>query len=288
MKITITGATGFIGRHLVHCLSKSDHELLCVGRNIKLLAQLKAQYGVRCICFDIQENCSNLFEFLGKPDVVIHLAWDDLNDYKSLKHLHHHMPSHMKFLENLTESSLKRLLVSGTCFEYGLRSGSLHENDSTNPVTSYGTAKDTLRRYLSFLESRREFTLIWLRYFYMHGDGQSEKSFHSQLERAIENHEPSFNMSLGEQLRDYLPVEVVALLTMKLACDERAIGIYNICSGNPTSIRRLAEQKINEHKSHISLKLGQLPYPDYEPMAFWGDRMKLDLFLRQTNKNEDE
>jgi dTDP-6-deoxy-L-talose 4-dehydrogenase (NAD+) len=281
MHITITGATGFIGRHLVKLLSDSDHDLLCVGRNPKMLSHLKAQYGVQCLCVDIDNDCDTWFECIGTPEVIIHLAWGDLDNYKSLTHLHHHLPRHMNFLEKLVNSGIQKLVVSGTGFEYGLQSGSLQETDFTNPVTPYGVAKDTLQKYLSFLQSKSNFSLIWLRYFYMHGDDQPKRSFLSQLEHAIEQRQPVFNMSFGEQLRDYLPVEDVALLTATLACDERASGIYNVCSGNPISIRRLAEQKIDEHKSDISLKLGHYPYPEYEPMAFWGDRTKLDNFLKK-------
>ena len=284
MKIAITGATGFIGCHLVQALSDSNNKVLCVGRNEEKLSKLQAQYGVSTFSADIEKECDNWFEFLGSPEVVIHLAWGDLNDYKNLKHLHQHLPSHMKFVKQLIGEGLKKIVISGTCFEYGLQSGKLQETDFTNPATPYGTAKDTLRQYLSFLQSQKSFLLVWLRYFYMYGNGQSQKSFHSQLESAIEQNDPVFNMSDGEQLRDYLPVDNVALLTATLACDERATGIYNICSGHPVSIRRLAEEKIAEKKSNIALNLGYYPYPDYESMAFWGDRIKLDNFLESRNK----
>jgi dTDP-6-deoxy-L-talose 4-dehydrogenase (NAD+) len=88
-------------------------------------------------------------------------------------------------------------------------------------------------------------------------------------------------MSGGEQLRDYLPVEEVARQIVRLAMARRDIGIVNICSGKPISVRRLVEQWLCERNWQIELKLGYYPYPDYEPMAFWGDRTRLDANLEK-------
>ncbi|MFM8742985.1 MAG: methyltransferase domain-containing protein, partial [Cytophagales bacterium] len=80
-----------------------------------------------------------------------------------------------------------------------------------------------------------------------------------------------FNMSGGEQLRDYLPVEAVAQQLFELYVSTRT-GTYNICSGNPISVRRLVEERIKDRCASIQPNLGYYPYPDYEPMAFWGVR----------------
>ena len=53
----------------------------------------------------------------------------------------------------------------------------------------------------------------------------------------------------------------------------------NVCSGRPVSVRRLVEGWIRDNGWTIDLNLGHYPYPDYEPMAFWGERRKLDRIL---------
>ena len=90
-----------------------------------------------------------------------------------------------------------------------------------------------------------------------------------------------FNMSGGEQLRDYLHISEIARQIVRLAMSQRDTGVINICSGNPVSVRRLAEQWLRENNWEIELNLGYYPYPDYEPMAFWGDRRLLDANLGQ-------
>ena len=103
----------------------------------------------------------------------------------------------------------------------------------------------------------------------MFGKGQNSNSIISQLDFAIKNNQKVFYMSGGEQLRDYLQVEKVAEKLFKLYKSNKK-GIFNICSGNPISIRNLVESYIEKNNSDIIPKYGYYPYSDHEPMHFWG------------------
>jgi dTDP-6-deoxy-L-talose 4-dehydrogenase (NAD+) len=179
----------------------------------------------------------------------------------------------------MIESGLKNILVAGTCFEYGMRSGPLSEGVETRPTNPYGFAKDSLRRQLEYLKVFVPFNLIWARLFYLYGEGQAENSLFPQLRTAVERRDRAFDMSGGEQLRDYLQISEVAKMIVALVMKQRDVGPINICSGQPISVRKLVEEWIKANGWSISLNLGHYPYPDYEPMAFWGDRRKLDELL---------
>ena len=174
----------------------------------------------------------------------------------------------------MVESGLQTLVVAGTCFEYGMQSGSLSEGLPMLPTTPYGFAKNALRCQLEYLKANRPFQLGWARLFYLYGEGQAESSLLPQLRGAVERGEQLFNMSGGEQLRDYLPVTTAARHLVSLALAEKDIGIVNVCSGIPISVRKLVEGWIKESGWSIKLNLGHYPYPDYEPIAFWGDSQK--------------
>jgi nucleoside-diphosphate-sugar epimerase len=77
-------------------------------------------------------------------------------------------------------------------------------------------------------------------------------------------------------LRDYLPVTEVAARLVTILEHADLPGTINVCSGKPISVRRLVELRIAERQSTIQLNLGHYPYPDYEPMAFWGDSSRYD------------
>ena len=83
--------------------------------------------------------------------MLIHLAWGGLPNYRSLHHVETELPAQYRFLRGLVEAGLQSLVVAGTCFEYGMQSGPLDEEQPTRPETPYGFAKDTLRRELQGL-----------------------------------------------------------------------------------------------------------------------------------------
>jgi dTDP-6-deoxy-L-talose 4-dehydrogenase (NAD+) len=89
-------------------------------------------------------------------------------------------------------------------------------------------------------------------------------------------------MSGGEQLRDYLPVAEVARHLVSLALAEKDIGVVNVCSGIPISVRTLVEGWIEQNGWSIRPNFGYYDYPDYESMAFWGDSQKLTSLIGKT------
>ena len=130
MKILVTGATGFVGRHVVNELLKYDYEIIIAGRNKNLSTNEKINF----IFFDLEklDLSKNYFEYFNTPDLLIHLAWQGLPNYKSLFHFENNLPAHYSFLKNMVVNGLKNLVVTGTCFEYGMKEGCLSEDIITD------------------------------------------------------------------------------------------------------------------------------------------------------------
>ncbi|MFI3120819.1 MAG: NAD(P)-dependent oxidoreductase [Methylococcaceae bacterium] len=275
MNILITGSTGFIGANLVPLLLAHRHTVTALVRNAERAADMPWANQVRFIVWDIGQDIAPVLEKIGAPDAVIHLAWAGLPNYKALFHFEQNLPAHYRFLKALVEQGVGQVLVTGTCFEYGMQNGCLSEQMPAQPENSYALAKDTLRRFLQALQQEHNFTLQWARLFYIYGPGQSSNSLLAQLDRALNNGEKSFNMSNGEQLRDYLAVEEVARRLLLLLEHSECNGLVNVCSGEPISVRRLVEHHIQKRGASIALNFGYYPYPDYEPMAFWGDHRRI-------------
>lgn len=269
-RILVTGANGFVGNHVVAELLNQNYEVIATSRNPEKAELCKWYPQVSYIPCDLNVTQKDFFEFFQQPDLLIHLAWEGLPNYKGLFHLERNLLSNYRFLRNMIEQGLRHLIVTGTCLEYGMQEGCLTESNETRPITPYGLAKDTLRRFLQALQHEKPFVLQWARLFYMCGPGQNPNSLLPQLDRAIDSGDESFNMSGGEQLRDYLPVTEVAARLVSLAEHPELSQMINICSGTPISVRRLAENHIAKRNANITLNLGHYPYPDYEPMEFWG------------------
>ena len=278
MKVLVVGSTGFIGSHIMDNIRQhTDIDIIATTRNIEKAKKFLwfNNKKVNIIEFNITQTSSDVYGRLQRPDIMIHLAWDGLPDYKNIIHIEQNLYKNYFFIKDMLSGGLRNLTVTGTCFEYGIKNGPLSEDMKTNPVTSYAVAKDSLRRFLQELQKIKNFDLKWLRLFYAYGKGQSQKSLLSQLDAAIKNNEKIFNMSDGEQLRDYLTVEKLSEYIVKITFQSKITGIINCCSGKPISIRNLAENYIKEKDADIKLNFGYYPYPDYEPVAFWGDNSKL-------------
>ncbi|MDC1008433.1 NAD(P)-dependent oxidoreductase [Gammaproteobacteria bacterium] len=271
--IVVTGGTGFLGRHVVETFLNEGFEVTALVRNkskAKDVKQLKKANIESCEIY--QKNLTYSFP---PQSTLIHCAWADVQDSLSSKHLSQHLNDNYQFLSNvINQKKIKKIIVSGTCYEYGLQYGPMLSSTPTRPNTPYAKAKVELHKKLLKLQSRSEFILIWARLFYMYGEGQDEKSIIPLFEKALKNSEKVFNMSYGEQLLDYLPVHQAAKQISSLI--EKNSGTYNICSGSPISLRRLLEDKMKKMNKKIELHTGYFPYRAEDSIAIWGgDPLKL-------------
>lgn len=270
MKILVTGASGFVGRHLVRELLARGHEVTAVGRDASRLGTLDWRDRVKFVAADVHQRIEDPAALFGAADAVAHLSWPGLPHYKELFHFEENLPRDYAFLKSLVAAGYSRLLVSGTCLECGMESGCLAEDAPTAPDNPYALAKDALHKMLESLRKRQPFILQWARLFYMYGEGQNPNALLAQLDRAIDRGDASFDMSGGEQLRDYSPVTHIAAKLATLLEHPEWSGVTHICSGTPVSVRRLVEEHIAKRGAKIQLNLGKYPYPEHEPMAIWG------------------
>ncbi len=283
MNVVVLGATGFVGRHLVQALLNRNHVVTAVARNPILAASLPWNDQVHLVPADMYGSEYDVKAIASGADAVIDLIWPRLPNYMELFHFEENLPASYKMLKAFVEAGCKQVLVTGTCLEYGLQNGCLTAETIPQPHVPYAFAKDSLRKWLEQLREKVDFTLQWARLFYVYGEGQSPRSLLPLLDAAIDRGDKSFPMSGGEQLRDFLPIESAAEQLVRLIERPQMSGTFNICSGRPTSVRRLAEDHLRQRKADIEFDLGKYPYPTYEPMAFWGELSPELLCENQTS-----
>jgi len=285
VRVLVTGATGFVGRHVIPLLLARGHQVLAVSRDAQRASAFDWFARVEHIAFDLHRTDSGELLSRGVPDALLHLAWQGLPNYKASFHIEANLPADVRLLGALVRAGVPHVLATGTCFEYGMRNGALTEDLPADPTNPYGIAKDAVRRYLVALCQERPFALQWARLFYTHGPGQNPNSLLAQLDRAIDAQAAEFDMSAGDQLRDYLPIADVATALVGLLERPDQQGLFNVCSGQPISVRSLVEQHLAARGAQIHLNLGRFPYAAHEPMAFWGDAQRLSAALQQPATN---
>lgn len=284
-KVLVTGATGFIGNYVVEELLQRNYHVITSSANETKAKQKDWFTKTDYLPLDLKflKESENYFRFFGKPDIMIHLSWAGLPNYKDNLHLKQNLPRHKMLLENMIRNGLQNINITGTCFEYGMQEGKLSEAMQSLPQNSYAQAKNELRLFIEDLKKRYFFEYKWIRLFYMFGKGQDPKSLLSQLQQALDNQDSSFNMSGGLQTRDYLPVEKVAEYIVDIAVQTNISGVINCCSGIPVTVKQLVQQYLQSKNATIKLNLGHYPYPDYEPMHFWGDNSILTQIINKKN-----
>ena len=281
MKIAITGATGFIGQHVRNVLAKTDNDVVLVVRYVERVGDKSAREEI--VAADLSQARTDWFQLFGRPDIVLHLAWGGLPNYMDCYHVDVELPTQLRFLTALINSGLKKLVVTGTCYEYGISRGALSEDQETNPNTPYGIAKDRLRKELFELRSTQHFDLTWARIFYPYGEGQSESSIYSQLTRAISNNEKEFAIGSGTQMLDFIQVTTVAKALLAFVTEIKGIGLINVGSGDPQTVIEFVERLICRFESNIVPKVGVINDREYESISFWSDNNLLDSLALSFN-----
>lgn len=282
-RVLVTGATGFIGQYVVKQLMLTGCHVVIAVREMDKAKLIFGNENLEYKFFDLNtpDEGVNYFEYFQKPDTLVHLAWEGLPNFKSEFHIKENLPRHLSFLDNMIRNGLKDIVVTGTCLEYGMIEGELDEDIPVQPTLSYAVAKHKLHEAIKDLSLQYRFNLKWLRLFYMWGDGQYEGSLIPQLKNAINEGKASFPMSGGEQVRDFLPVETMAEYIVCFALIEHISGCFNCCSGKPVTVKEFVEEYLKSKNCTIRLELGVYPYPDYEPMSFWGSTKKLNTIINQ-------
>lgn len=275
-KILVTGAGGYIGRHVVTNLCDRSVEVLAVSRSTQDVDDRATK-----INMDIFAPVSrNIYQELGEPDVCIHMAWKDGFVHQSDSHMEM-LSSHYTFLKNMMEGGLKHLVVLGTMHEVGYHEGAIDENTPCNPISMYGIAKDALRRSTILLAQKYQVTLQWLRAYYIYGDDKRNNSIFAKLVLAEEAGQETFPFTTGKNQYDFIHVDELARQIAAVSLQSEVDGIINCCSGQPMSLADKVESFIKENGFKIRLEYGAYPDRPYDSPAVWGDATKIKKIIRK-------
>ena len=281
-KVLVTGANGYIGRNVIDYLLDNNIDVVAVDISLNKIISEK----VKKIEINIFENTDYLFSNLQNVGTCIHLAWRNGFVHNSITHLED-ISLHYKFLKKIHEFGIKNINVIGTMHEIGYWEGEVANDTTTNPISFYGIAKNSLRQSLKILEdSDKELFIKWLRVFYIQGDDRNNNSIFSKILQKEEESAKTFPFTTGKNKYDFINISILAEMISKAALQTEVTGIINCCSGKPVSLKEKVELFLKENNLKIKLEYGVFPDRSYDSPAIWGNNSIISKIMNNKVKKD--
>lgn len=277
MRVFLTGATGFLGAHVLRRLLLEKHTIAALIRHPasawRISDSLASVQAIHCALEDIDGVTEALNRFA--PDAIVHLAWEGVSSSHRMAGIQKgNADASLRLAQLASELGVKRWVGLGSVAEYGDRSSLLTEESPTRPTTEYGRAKLRVGQYIEARKGTQGPSYAWLRLFSLYGPMEGAEWF---LPRLIADLSGKRRPALteGEQKSDYLYVEDAADAVVRMTFAPDAQGIFNLGSGAAASIRAIAEKTRDLIDPSAALGFGEIPYRTGQVMHQQADIRKL-------------
>ena len=285
-KILITGGGGYLGskiaEYLVNCGAKiilADIAFNTVSTNL-----IVTKHNIKKISVDITKKkeiamvCSEVY-----PDYIYHFAAllnreRDFSHYDKLYEVN--VKGTINLLEGLQNTNYKGFFFSSTSEVYGNHNPApFHENQIPLPASPYSLTKLMAEKLIATFSENYHKPYTILRIFNFFGPDMSEKFFLNQLIATL-NRGEYFEMTQGDQIRDFLPIEQLITYILAISKSDKSNGeTINICSGKATILKEIALELAGKlNKTHL-LKLGAISYRENEIWKMIGMNKKLQEYI---------
>jgi len=232
MRVLLTGASGFLGRHMLQCLRAHRIETIVLGRQAN-----KLPTNIEVIEADLlgETDLSTLTE-KAQATHLLHFAWyAEHGKYWNSPLNLQWVDATVRLTQAFCQTGGKKVVMAGTCAEYDWSYGYCRE-DSTpqNPHTLYGAAKDACRRLISAICREHGIPIAWGRIFSPFGPGEHPQRLIPSLIRVLRGEAAPFGIN-ASAYRDLLAASDAAEAFISLLQAD-ADGVFNICSGEPRQL----------------------------------------------------
>lgn len=263
MRIFVTGASGFIGRPLLARLG--GHEVAFLSRRRPDPASVPNATAIIGDLNSPHSWASQLEAF--SPQCCIHLAWDGLPDY-SAEACARNLSAGLGLIDVLARTAVERLVVAGSCWEYGAACGPVDETYMPVACGLFAATKHRLREALAVVANQRGFSYRWARIFFAYGPGQRRSSLIPQCWSAFKTGSV-LDIRRPRAAEDFIHVEDVAGGLLALAECGMESGIYNLGNGAPVPVGEV----VNQVAGHFGMAP---PFPDASfDSGFWANMDKM-------------
>lgn len=272
MRILITGATGFLGYHVVKQALAQGHDVLCLKRKTSKNPFNDVE-NKRITWFDFEDKDYKEIVARFAPEILVHGAWGGVNaadrndEQLQIKNVEFSM-----FITRLYP--YKQIISMGSQDEYGPIDEIVEETHILNPITQYGKKKIEYCKLLTEYCKNNQIEMHWLRIFNMYGTKQASNWIIPAVMNRCLNGEKEMDTTKGEQKYAYLYAEDFGKAVVSMFGVKGVSGIYNISSSNPISLKELFNMIKKLTNSSIKFNYGAIPYRLGQSMMICGNAAK--------------
>lgn len=271
MKILITGGSGFIGSHVIRKIQK-NHQIIACSRNQKV--NKKNLLWIKCSIDELEKNKNRIINF--KPECLIHLAWEGIPNFTK-SNCNKNFIMSKKFVAFLIKfTKIKKIIISGTCFEYKEYQGECTENNKIIPKSYFIKSKIKLLKFVKEKVKNTKIKFYWLRLFYVYGPNQRKDSLIPHCINSLKKGRIP-KIKNPDNINDFVYVDDVAIGIKKILKNNPKSGIYNIGSGKPKDLKTIVEliAKIFSKKKFLF----NYKKNTKEKLQFWSNNKKIKKYL---------
>lgn len=270
--IIVTGAAGFIGSNIVHCLNACGHEdILAVdcmtdGYKYKNLVDAKIADYMDKDDFLALVKCGHDF---GNVEAIFHEGACSATTEWDGKYMLENNFTYSKILLHFCLSHKVPFIYASSAAVYGASDIFVEDPKFEKPLNLYGYSKMLFDQYVRRLNPEPKSQVVGLRYFNVYGPREAHKGsmasvafhLHNQLGEGEEVRlfEGCDGYENGGQLRDFVHVEDIAKLNIWFWENPQVSGIFNAGTGRAQSFNDVANAVIAAHKKGV---IKYIPFPE--------------------------
>jgi nucleoside-diphosphate-sugar epimerase len=268
VKLLVTGASGFIGRHVLAELALQNN--FATVANARATSAHFAQH----IAFDpadlLEPGAPAALIARVRPTHLLHLAWEARpGRFWTTPDNLRWAAATLELFSSFAAHGGERAIFAGSVAEYDWTgAGVLYEAMQPSPATLYGIAKDSVRRLVCGPVAA-SVTVAWGRVFWLYGDHEPSGRLVSDVISALVSG-ATVETSEGYQERDFIHVEDVAKAFVT-ALTSSHLGPFNIASGVATPVRRIVGLLADEAGRPDLVHFGARASPAEDPPRLVGD-----------------